>query len=75
MGFQKYFYFLLYFGIEILVLFEKKGLLVQTGNRLKYIDSTGKEHIDFRKAWTGPKLDMLMEDFDKLSRESEAKND
>ena len=56
-------------------LFEKKGLLVQTGNRLKYIDSTGKEHIDFRKAWTGTKLDMLMEDFDKLSKESEAKND
>ena len=39
------------------------------------LDSTGKEHIDFRKAWTGTKLDMLMEDFDKLSRESEAKND
>jgi RecA/RadA recombinase len=44
-------------------LFEKKGLLVQTGNRLKYIDSKGKEHIDFRKAWTGDKLDMLMADW------------
>ena len=44
-------------------LFEKKGLLVQTGNRLKYIDSKGKEHIDFRKQWTGAKLDMIMAEF------------
>ena len=51
-------------------LFEKKGILVQTGNRLKYVDSKGKEHIEFRKAWVGTKLDMLMEDFDKLSTAS-----
>ena len=44
-------------------LFEKKGVLVQTGNRLKYVDSKGKEYIDFRKAWTGDKLDMLMADW------------
>ena len=44
-------------------LFEKKGILVQTGNRLKYIDHKGKEHIDFRKQWIGDKLDMLMADF------------
>ena len=56
-------------------LFEKKGVLTQQGNRLKYVDSSGKEHLDFRKAWTGSKLDMLMDDFDKLSKESEAKND
>ena len=48
-------------------LFEKKGVLTQQGNRLKYIDSAGKEHIEFRKAWVGDKLDMLMQDFDKLS--------
>ena len=48
-------------------LFEKKGILVQTGNRLKYVDSAKKEHIEFRKAWVGTKLDMLMKDFDKLS--------
>ena len=51
-------------------LFEKKGILVQTGNRLKYVDPTGKEHIEFRKAWVGAKLDMLMDDFDKLSSAS-----
>ena len=54
-------------------LFEKKGILVQSGNRLKYVDSAGKEHIEFRKAWVGPKLDMLMEDFDKLATTTEPK--
>ena len=50
-------------------LFEKKGVLTQSGNRMKYIDSTGKEHLDYRKNWTGDKLDMLMADFNKLSEE------
>ena len=54
-------------------LFEKKGILVQTGNRLKYIDSSGKEHIEFRKAWVGAKLDMLMKEFDKLATTTEPK--
>ena len=54
-------------------LFEKKGILVQTGNRLKYVDSKQKEHIEFRKAWVGPKLDMLMKDFDKLATTTEPK--
>jgi len=44
-------------------LFEKKGLLKQTGNRLKYVDSKGKEIIEFRKNWTGDKLTTIMEDF------------
>ena len=44
-------------------LFEKKGVLVQQGNRLKYIDKAGKEHIDFRKQWVGDKLDMIMAEF------------
>ena len=48
-------------------LFEKKGVLVQTGNRLKYVDSKGKEHIEFRKSWVGDKLLMLMDNYDKLS--------
>ena len=55
-------------------LFEKKGILVQTGNRLKYIDSSGKEHIEFRKAWVGAKLDMLMKEFDKLATTTEPKD-
>ena len=51
-------------------LFEKKGVLTQQGNRLKYVDSSGKETLEFRKAWVGTKLDMLMKDFDKLSTAS-----
>jgi hypothetical protein len=44
-------------------LFEKKGLLKQTGNRLKYVDSKGKEIVEFRKNWTGDKLDIVMAEF------------
>ena len=51
-------------------LFEKKGILVQSGNRLKYINSKGKEYLEYRKSWTDDKLLMLMEDFDKLSTTS-----
>jgi len=43
-------------------LFEKKGLLVKDGNRLKYIDSNGEEHKEYRKNWTGELLDMVMSD-------------
>src|SRR6056300_29840 len=50
-------------------LFEKKGLLKQTGNRLKFVDSKGKETIEFRKNWTGDKLDMVMNDFHNTSKE------
>ena len=56
-------------------LFEKKGILVQTGNRLKYVDPQGKEHIEFRKAWTGDKLDMIMADFDKIATETTTTED
>jgi RecA/RadA recombinase len=44
-------------------LFEKKNLLVKQGNRLKYVDLSGVEHIDYRKQWTGPKLDMIMSEY------------
>ena len=40
----------------LLDLFEKKGVIKQQGNRLKYIDSKGVETIEFRKNWTGDKL-------------------
>ena len=52
-------------------LFEKKGQLVQQGNRLKYIDSKGKEHIDFRKQWVGDKLDMIMAEFKEIATTEE----
>jgi RecA/RadA recombinase len=56
-------------------LFEKKGLLKQTGNRLKYVDSKGKEMIEFRKNWTGDKLDIVMADFHNIKEpETEQEN-
>jgi RecA/RadA recombinase len=45
-------------------LFEKKNLLVKQGNRLKYIDLNGEEHLDYRKQWLGPKLDTIMAEYD-----------
>ena len=35
---------------------------------IKYVDSKGVETIEFRKNWTGDKLTMIMNDFDKLSQ-------
>ena len=47
-------------------MFEKQGLLKQQGNRLKFVDSTGKEHLDYRKDWTGDKLEIIMKDFSSI---------
>lgn len=44
-------------------MFEKAGLLEKSGNRLRYVSKrTGEEIIEFRKNWTGEKLDTIMED-------------
>ena len=48
-------------------LFEKKGLLTKQGNRLKYVDKDGKEHLDYRKQWTGPKLEMIMTEISNIA--------
>ena len=45
-------------------LFEKQGLLVQQGNRLKYVDPTsGEEYLFYRKEWKDDKLDMIMNNY------------
>ena len=44
-------------------LFEKKGLIEKSGNRLKYVDIKGEEHLEYRKNWTGDKLDLVMSEF------------
>jgi RecA/RadA recombinase len=44
-------------------LFEKKGLLVKQGNRLKYVDLAGNEHLEYRKGWNGSKLDLIMSEY------------
>lgn len=49
-------------------LFEKKDLLVKQGNRLKYIDVNGEEHLNYRKQWTGERLDMIMREFEEKTK-------
>tara|TARA_A100001015_G_scaffold240406_1_gene274138 strand:- start:7286 stop:8410 length:1125 start_codon:yes stop_codon:yes gene_type:complete len=44
-------------------LFEAKGMIQKDGNRLKYIDSKGQEHKEYRKNWRGEMLDLVMSDF------------
>jgi recombination protein RecA len=44
--------------------FEKQGILVQQGNRLKYVDpTTGEEFLFYRKEWKDDKLDMIMANY------------
>ena len=48
----------------LIELFEKKGLLEKQGNRLKYVDLKGEEHLDYRKAWMDPdKMNMIMSEY------------
>ena len=56
-------------------LFEKKGLLKQQGNRLKYVDSSNKEHLHYRNDWTGEKLEIIMSDFNNLPMENVVEDD
>ena len=46
-------------------LFEAKGLLKKDGNRLKYTDLNGEVHLEYRKNWTGDKLNIIMEELGK----------
>ena len=48
----------------LLSMFESEKLLVQSGNRLKYIDpTTGEEFLLYRKEWKDDKLDMVMRNY------------
>ena len=55
-------------------LFEAKGLIEKQGNRLKYIDTEGKEFLEYRKNWTGDLLEMVMSDYIK-KQETEVNTD
>ena len=46
----------------LLDLFEKKGLITQSGNRLKYITQDGKEILDYRKNWSAENLQIVMQE-------------
>ena len=57
--------------------FESKGVLVKSGNKLAYTTSSGEKMSEFRKNWTGDKLDIIMnewgtKDFDDESEELDA---
>jgi len=46
----------------LLDMFEKQGIIVKDGNKLRYTPSSGEEIKEFRKGWTGEKLDIVMKD-------------
>ena len=46
----------------LLDMFEKNGVVNKDGNKLKYITSKGDEIKEFRKGWTGDKLQLVMDD-------------
>lgn len=48
-------------------LFEKKGILTKQGNKLAYTGSDKKTIAEFRKNWSGDKLDIIMKDFHNVS--------
>lgn len=49
-------------------LFEKKGVLTKSGNKLQYISkATGEVFSEFRKNWTEDKLSVIMEEWDESS--------
>jgi RecA/RadA recombinase len=49
----------------LIELFEKQNLLVKQGNRLKYVDLAGEEHLDYRKAWMDPdKMNLIMSEYE-----------
>jgi len=44
-------------------LFEKAGVIVKEGNKLKYTTSKGEEIKEFRKGWTHDKLQLVIDNF------------
>ena len=64
-----------YEKVGLLDLFEKKGIIKQQGNRLKYVDPKGVEIIEFRKNWTGDKLTKVMNDFANIENKPEEPKD
>ena len=43
--------------------FESKGVLVKSGNKLAYTTSSGEIMSEFRKNWSGDKLDVIMKEW------------
>ena len=47
----------------LLEMFEAKGLIEKSGNRLKYVTSEGEELLEYRKNWSGELLNKVMSDY------------
>ena len=47
----------------LLELFEAKGVIEKSGNRLKYVTTEGEEILEYRKNWNGENLDKVMSDY------------
>ena len=47
----------------LLELFEAKGVINKSGNRLAYTTLDGEEILEYRKKWTGELLDKVMSDY------------
>lgn len=49
----------------LLEMFEAKGIINKTGNKLEYVSPvTGEVIKEFRKNWTGDKLEIIMNEWD-----------
>ena len=57
----------------LLEMFEKNGIILKDGNKLKYTTLAGEEIKEFRKQWTGERLQKVMDDI--LSGGSKAQDD
>src|SRR5210317_422381 len=56
----------------LLELFEAKGVIEKSGNRLKYVTTDGEELLEYRKKWDGELLDKVMSDY--LKKEASVVN-
>jgi len=57
----------------LLEMFEKNGIILKDGNKLKYTTLAGEEIKEFRKQWTGERLQKVMDDI--LSGGSKTQDD
>jgi recombination protein RecA len=51
----------------LITMFEKMGLLQKDGNKLKYVDKTGREYKYFRKDIENDLLDLIMREIENIS--------
>lgn len=56
----------------LLDMFEAKGIVTKTGNKLEYVSPvTGEVVKEFRKGWTGDKLQIIIDEWNEVSRHTE----